>query len=62
MDIEVIKALASVPVELVLIYIIVQQQKQQILLVRALCELRNRIQNIPGSGDQSRGGLDDNQG
>lgn len=60
MDVELIKALASVPVELVLIYIIVQQQKQITLLVERVCELQNNFRNSSGGSHQRSGGADDN--
>lgn len=59
MDVELIKALASVPVELVLIYIITQQQKQITMLVERLCELRNNPKASPGNSDLRVGHLDD---
>lgn len=59
MDLEVIKALANVPVELVLIYIIVQQQKQQTMLVEKICELRNRLETVLGNSNMRVGDLDD---
>lgn len=59
MDLEVIKALANVPVELVLIYIIVQQQKQQTMLVEKICELRNHLEAVLGNSNMRVGDLDD---
>lgn len=59
MDIEIIKALASFPVELVLIYVIVQQQKQVVMLTQALCEVRH-VSKVGASSSGVRvGGVDD---